>query len=72
MSHIASTRSRTCLSLHVVIMFTILHTHTLATYLIQREEGFILQGFQVDLKQTGQVLCTEKRGEGQRQEIKQQ
>lgn len=29
---------------------------TLCTYLVQCEEGFILQGLQVDLEQTGQVL----------------
>ncbi len=57
-----------------LIMFTILHTlytHILATYLVQCEEGFILQGFQVDLEQTGQVLRP-KNPEGQWQGIKQQ
>lgn len=41
-------------------MFTIIHTitHTFATHLVQCEEGFILQGFQVDLEQTSQVLLT--------------
>lgn len=36
----------------------------LSTYLIQCEEGFILQGFQVDLEQTGQVLKQKNPKEG--------
>lgn len=40
-------------------MFTLLYQ--LATHLVQCEEGFILQGLQVDLKQTGQVLRTKTR-----------
>lgn len=40
------------------ITLTITHTH--ATHLVQCEEGFILQGFQVDLEQTIQVLLPKK------------
>lgn len=39
------------------------HTHTHeVTHLVQREEGFTLQGLQVDVEQTVQVLFEEQKG----------
>lgn len=47
-------------------------THTVTTHLVQCEEGFILQGFQVDLEQTSQVLHAKNTEDGQQPGIERQ